>query len=382
MLLIVVAMADSIHTARWLRQFSDQNISIILFPSTPHRRIHKEIKDIINGGQVLRLELAPLMRILSLPLSLLDTVLRSKLRCHYLKYLIQRWKPQIVHGLETQHAGYLISDSITKMHKAPQFYLSIWGSDLVWFGKFAKHRKRIAQTLTKVDFLGVECLRDIELAKLYGFNGTVLPVIPASGGLNLDLIDELGPFSQPSRRKKIMVKGYSGFVGRSLTALKALESMPNDLFGFEIHIYSASFKTIRHARRLAKRTGLEIKCHKKHSLSHASVLSLFGESRFSISVSLSDGFPGSLRESMSTGCFPIESNNSCGFEWINEGNSALFVNPLVFDEVVASIKKAISDDTLVDAAAITNRSLIEDKASVSSISRLVSSYYSVNSKHE
>jgi hypothetical protein len=49
-LIFVVAMADSIHTARWLTQFADQELSIVLFPSTPHRRVHPVIKELVKNN--------------------------------------------------------------------------------------------------------------------------------------------------------------------------------------------------------------------------------------------------------------------------------------------------------------------------------------------
>jgi hypothetical protein len=296
--------------------------------------------------------------------------------------LIRKYRPQIIHGLETQHGGYLIADSITGLGQIPLIFLSIWGSDLVWFGKFKKHRRKITEILTKVDYLGIECVRDVEIAKSLGFNGKLLPIIPASGSINIESIDNLGPFMQTSRRHKIMVKGYSGFVGRSITALNALEMLSNELKSYEIHIYSASLKTMWCAQRAIREKGLNITCHKKHSLSHSAVISLFSESRLSLSVSLSDGFSGSLRESMATGCFPIESMNSCGSEWTDSGKSALFINPLEIDEIVAAIRSALTDDSLVDSAAVTNREIVEGRFSSKSVEKLLSSYYVSENRRE
>ncbi len=112
-------MADSIHTARWITQFSDQNISILLFPSTPHRRIHQGIKDLIGGNQKMQVTLAPTMRFSALPLTLSDTILRTQFRSSYLRFLIRKYHPQIIHGLETQHGGYLIANSIIGLDQIP-----------------------------------------------------------------------------------------------------------------------------------------------------------------------------------------------------------------------------------------------------------------------
>lgn len=371
----VVAMVDSIHTARWLSQFVDQDLSIVLFPSTPHRRVHPEVKALLKTSNQMQISIAPMMNVLSLPLWLIDKCLPLRIRSRLLQRLIETEKPVVLHALETQNAGYLVAQTIPHLHFLPKVFLSIWGSDLFWFQQFARHRKKIQYLLSKTDSLGTECQRDIELARFFGFSGNLLPTVPASGGLHLDVIKKLDRPKIPSQRFKIMVKGYSGFVGRSLTALEALQCLSVELAGYEIHVYSASLKTIRQARRTAKEHQLRIVCHKKHSLSHDEVISLLSEARLSISISLSDGFSGSLRESMVTGCFPIESMYSCGNEWTLEGKSALFVDPRNVSTIVKAIELALNDDDLVDSAAEINFKLAKARFSSAAVLEQVENYY-------
>jgi len=277
--------------------------------------------------------------------------------------------------METQNAGYLIAETLPQLRTVPKVYLSIWGSDLFWFQQFANHRSKIHSILSRTDALSTECKRDIELAKVFGFKGKLLPTIPASGGVNLDHVTRPGNFNLPSKRSKIMVKGYSGFVGRSLIALEALEQMSDELESYEIHVYSASMRTRWRARRIRQRSNLRIVLHKKHALTHSEVISLLGESRLSISISLSDGFPGSLREAMITGCFPIESKCSCGNEWVTAGESAVFVDPDDVSEIMSAIRTALNDDVLVDNAAKTNYGLANDGFSKASVSTGIKNYY-------
>lgn len=375
-LIFVVAMADSVHTARWLSQFADQHLLILLFPSTPHRRVHPVINDLIqNNSNNLRVRIAPGMRYLALPLWLIDRSTPLRIRSRILRYLIDVQKPTILHGMETQNAGYLIAEAIPQLRTVPKVYLSIWGSDLFWFQQFANHRSKIRGILSKTDALSTECKRDIELAKAFGFKGKLLPTIPASGGVDLDHVTRPGNFDLPSQRSKIMVKGYSGFVGRSLIALEALEQMSDELKSYEIHVYSASLRTRWRARRIQRRSDLHIVLHKKHALTHGEVITMLGESRLSISISLSDGFPGSLREAMITGCFPIESKCSCGNEWATAGKSALFVDPGDVSEIMSAIRTALNDDVLVDNAAKINYGLANDGFSKASVSTRIQNYY-------
>ena len=47
---LVVGMLDSIHVARWLGQFDDEYLDLYLFPSSPNRRLHPKLVDLIRSG--------------------------------------------------------------------------------------------------------------------------------------------------------------------------------------------------------------------------------------------------------------------------------------------------------------------------------------------
>ena len=74
--------------------------------------------------------------------------------------------------------------------------------------------------------------------------------------------------------------------------------------------------------------------------------------------------------------------NSCGSEWTDSGKSALFVNPLEIDEIVTAIRSVLTDDSLVDSAAVTNRGIVEGRISNKSIEKHLSSYYVGTTRHD
>lgn len=79
--------------------------------------------------------------------------------------------------------------------------------------------------------------RDFDIACDYGFNDINLGVFPGGGGYNLKLISS---FSVPlEKRKKILVKGYEGSLGRCITILKAFYDIKYLLEDFEIVIFGA-----------------------------------------------------------------------------------------------------------------------------------------------
>ncbi|MBC8389929.1 MAG: hypothetical protein H8E13_18030 [Actinobacteria bacterium] len=46
MRILIVAMAGSIHTARWIRQINDQGWDIHLFPTDSFTAVHPDIKNV------------------------------------------------------------------------------------------------------------------------------------------------------------------------------------------------------------------------------------------------------------------------------------------------------------------------------------------------
>jgi glycosyltransferase involved in cell wall biosynthesis len=77
----------------------------------------------------------------------------------------------------------------------------------------------------------------------------------------------------------------------------------------------------------------------------------------SIGLSISDGLSTSALEAMVMGAFPVQSNTSCLTELVNDGETALMVPAEDPVEVAAAIRRALSDDAMVDRAAEFNARL-------------------------
>jgi glycosyltransferase involved in cell wall biosynthesis len=101
------------------------------------------------------------------------------------------------------------------------------------------------------------------------------------------------------------------------------------------------------------------------------MLELFERARVHIGISLSDGVPASLLESMVTGAFPIQTNTACCDGWIIDQKSGLLVSPYL-DEVVSALAKAISDDQLVDSAMAINHQTAIEKIGKTYVSERIS----------
>ena len=352
--ILIVAMADSVHTARWIRQFDSDEIEFVLFPSTPHRRIHGLIGEHKQIKPISWLRISRFMTIGALPLGLLDLLFKNFFRSKILAREIKTFQPDIIHIMETQHSGYLAHKALKKSQNNSKIILSIWGSDLFWFQKFKRHKKKITRLLSLVHLLVTECHRDEELARKFGFIGECLHGVPASGGFDHKDFSKFLPDNPPSKRRTIAIKGYSGFVGLGPTAIRGLKSISSYIKNYEIVIYSASPYSKLVARRVKLATGLKIKVYLKHSLTPMQMQDLFLRSRVVLGMSKSDGLPATIKEAMFTGAFPVQTGTSCTSEWLKNGISTLLISPTSTLDFEEAMQRAIEDNELVDTAAQIN----------------------------
>lgn len=370
--IVIVGMLDSIHVARWLEQFREQELDFFLFPSSPHRDLHPRLKSLMSGRFRASFKTFQLVRILGLPAWLLDKVLQNRLRGFLLKRVVRKTQPSVVHVLELQNAGYLVLQGLklSLENRSFKLLLTNYGSDLFWFSRFPRHRRKLVQLLSKADFYSCECQRDVALARDLGFKGHVMPVFPNAGGFPDEAHDE--NWISAARRTSIAVKGYQGWVGRANVALDALELIADKVRELEIEIYSANRATIQRAKKLRRKTGLKVSYSPKKGLSHAQVLQLFGRAKVYVGISESDGISTSLLESMVCGAIPVQTSTACCEEWFTD--SGVRVDTISADAVAAAILAALelSKDP---SNAQKNRKTIAEKASEAKVKAAALQYY-------
>lgn len=373
---LLVAMADSVHTGRWIRQFDDDSIEFLLFPSTPHRRIHSLIKERRDKNGSARFGISKLMTFGALPLGIADLICSNFFREKLLSREIRRFKPDVIHIMETQHGGYLVDRSIKVRSKFPKIVLSIWGSDLYWFQRFPRHQSRIRSILAKVDLLVMECRRDQELAQNLGYCGKFHQVMPATGGMDTALLGRRAQIIRPKDRKVIAVKGYSGFVGLGKDAVRVIENIEDQIKDFSVTVYSAGVGTWWFSRRLRKKMGARLVIARKHTLSNSEIEHMFLNSRVALGLSLSDGLPATVKEAMCMGAFPIQTSTSCAGEWFTDGVGGLIVPTKDISAASAAVLRALRDDQLVESAMQINLDESERLFSSQRLKEIASTVYS------
>lgn len=381
--ILFVAMAESVHTTRWISQVNDLGWEIYLFPVYRYLP-HPDLRNITFFGSdpFPPANLDHSVKYVKWPSfyfyrELIEVKLlgrKSYILEKALKKVIQKIKPDLIHTLEFQHSAYLtVSAKKLIKKKFPTWIATNWGSDIFLYGRLKEHIPKIKEVLANCDYYSAECQRDVELALQMGFTGKVLPVQPNGGGYDLEFAGKLKQTGSTSSRKKILLKGYQTWAGRALNGLSALKLCKDHLNGYEIFIYMASPETQIAAELFGQETGIPVIILPKTS--HEEILRLHGQARISIGLSISDAISTSLLEAMVMGSFPIQSGTACANEWIIDGVSGFIVPPDDPQEIANSIIIALENDSLVDSAAAMNAEIAKKRLRVDIIKNQVINMY-------
>lgn len=372
MRILIVGMADSVHLAKWLSQFEASQHTFEIVSSSPHRRIHPTLRKLLEKRQNFRM--GWMSRKLSLLLWLADRFFSDTLRGLLIANAANKFKPQLVHVLEFQNAGYsyLRARSFSPRLRSTRLMLTPYGSDIFWFQQFPRHLERLKQLLGLADFFSSESKRDEDLARKHGFAGTICPRLPASGVMKMQ------PLDLDKTRNTIAVKGYQNHWGQAITALQAISEIENELKGFEIEVFSCNLSTIRFAKKLQRKTQLRLTCHKKGSLTNDEVNRIMARSIALVALSKSDGVPASLLEAMANGAIPIQSRTSCADEWLDSSGGFL----VDFDgkeQVKIALRKVLNDKSFRESAMkINHRRLLETVSTDRALKLAIQTYEMTN----
>lgn len=345
---LVVGMLDSVHLAKWLTQFKDEDIIFYLIPSSPHRRIHAGIQELVLGKQESKYWLSPVSRF-GLGFWLIDKFLGKTISALLIANAVRTFRPNFIHLIETQNAGYSYLRAISMLQGMVNIptLLTLYGSDLFWFSKFRFHRKQLKALLPKISVLSAECERDQLLASQLGFKGKFAPLMPAFGSVQFQRL-EAG-----LKRNLIVVKGYQNKWGQAAVALEAVRRLKEQLAAFEVVVYSCDKATLRIVSKLNKRENMQIRAYPKHALSNSEVIKLMSNAICFIGLSKSDGLPASTIEAIGSGAIPIQSNTSCAGAWIENGTSGYIVDYWDVNSVVKHLEEICSaPSTVVSRASV------------------------------
>jgi hypothetical protein len=285
-------MMDSIHLARWLDQFCDQEIDFFLFPSRTFRKFHPKLKLLLENEKSVAnyflLDNRKNMMIAGYAdyflFNCLSRIMPFFSRAKKLENLLKRRKFDYIHAIEIQGAGYLLTKIDSKFLETNKVIVTNWGSDIFYFRQFSDHLRSIKEVLKIADFYSAECLRDYHLARELGFVGIDLPCIPNAGGFNIDGIE--GHHAAPSTRSQILIKGYGGQFGRADIPISLLTNLSCRHPQLSFHVYSATKDTIKSIKALPREVRSKIRVTRVgNRLSQEEIFDEFRKSRIYVGCS-------------------------------------------------------------------------------------------------
>jgi len=323
---VLVCMVDSIHVARWIAHFDPTEVKFILFPSGPNRRVHPKIVEMIERGKQFdnQMTLVPFRGRLSLPLWAMDRLFNDRIRGLLLRRVLTRFEPDFVHALEFQHAGYVTIRALEDKNLKTPFIATNYGSDIYWFQRFPSHKARIQRVLDRADRYSAECNRDYSLAQEFGFTRGGLPGIPNAGGLEVDV--DILRSSARHQRDTISIKGYHGWAGQALLALRAIGASQRLRNEYRIVVFSANLITFIYAHWLRLRYKPNISIFMKGALQHDDLLAILRKTLVYVGISRTDGISTSMLEALACGATPVQTESACAVEWFDHLRQGILIN--------------------------------------------------------
>jgi glycosyltransferase involved in cell wall biosynthesis len=145
------------------------------------------------------------------------------------------------------------------------------------------------------------------------------------------------------------------------------------LTGYEVIVYSCSSKLLPIISDIQRQNEFQISYYA--DMAHDDLLEKTCSARISITNNLSDGVPNTMLEAMALGAFPIQSNTAITEGWIEDGKNGLLTNPRDINQIAEAISKALTDDRLVDDAAVLNGRLVREKLNFNTIKTQIEDLY-------
>jgi len=379
---LFVSEVSSIHAARWVNQFKGAGWDLHVFQALARRLGVNRDFDVgtIHVPSTEGLEVSPNVALRStlaahsLPARRSDSLLPPKglqwVHVLCLARLISELQPDVIHSLGMNVMWTNVCTPMLQARqllggrfKAPWVYSS-WGADLMHFPKGSPGRRRgVEDVLSAVDYYISECERDVGLARELGFRGELLGYLPAFGGVDPDTFGARRQPGPVSARKTLVLKGRDQVdgdpQGRALTALRAIELCSDVLQEYEIVIVHAGPTVRRRAAALEASNGLKI-VFPPH-MAYVDWLRVMGRSRVMMSVTVTDGLPGTLVEALALGAFPVQSDLESTREWVSHGENGFLVCADDPGGVAECLRQALTDDELVAEAAERNDELVRKR---------------------
>jgi hypothetical protein len=301
------------------------------------------------------------------------------LAAEWLARIIRQWQPSIIHTLGIKQGGefFLQVRRKFRLEGIGKWVLQTRGGSDLTISHFDPERcKQLSDVLRSCDVLICDNEVDLSIARNLGLRdeqrASIAPV-PGSGGIDVESMHQKWQGLPSTRRRIVWPKAYDSAWGKMLPSFEALKICWDEIKPCEVHMLSMNDESFMWFWTLPEE--IRESCHTYRRISRAEVLELMVTARIMLAPALTDGVPNSLYEGMAAGAFPIVSPLETIFPVVQNEQNVLFAHNLYPLEIANALKRAMTDDSLVDAAAQRNLELVRRIANRDVIRPRVIAFY-------
>ena len=296
----------------------------------------------------------------------------------WLLKIISEWKPHIVHtlGLEAAASYFVVRERLPTPTRPKWVVQTRGGSDMQLSHLDPKRNAEIAGLLRACDQMLSDNVVNFRIARQMGVRddqiSTIGPV-PGTGGIDVDALAKSWSGSTSQRRIILWPKAYECPWSKALPVFEALKLCWDAIQPCEIHMTAATEETRMHFWGLPEK--IRQAAHLSDRIPRRKALELMTSARVMLAPSLVDGTPNSMLEAMASGAFPIVSPLETIHAIVADERNVLFARNLYPDEIAAALKRAMTDDVLVDRASGENLELVRRLADRPQVRTRVLGFY-------
>jgi len=271
-----------------------------------------------------------------------------------LQSLISDLQPDLIHAMRIPYEGMLAS---LAMPTSP-LLVSVWGNDFTLHAPATRQLKKLTRkTMERANALHTDCVRDLRLAREWGFSKQKPGVVmPGAGGIQSDIFY---PVEEPQTPIIVNPRGLRAYV-RSENFFKAIPKVL--LHQPQSRFLCPAMQNQPEAEEWASRLGAGDSLKLLPLLTRGQMADTFRGSQIVLSITTHDGTPNTLLEALACGCFPIVGDIESLREWITHGENGLLVDPADPDALAKAIVRAMNDPELRSSAREHNLELILERA--------------------
>lgn len=285
-----------------------------------------------------------------------------------LRPLIERIQPDLVHAMRIPYEGMLAADAYIGI----PLLVSVWGNDFTLHAPATTGMRHYTEwTLKVANALHADCLRDVRLAKKWGFAAQKPTLVtPGNGGIRSEIFY---PAATPAEAPLVLnPRGFRAYV-RNDAFFQAIPLVLKERPDARFQCASMAGET--QALTWMRELNIEQAVTLLPPRPHAEMAALFRMAQVVVSPSTHDGTPNSLLEGMACGCFPVAGDLDSIREWVTPDKNGLLVDPSDPAALAAAILRGLNKPALRATAARENAAIIAERAEYTRNMSRVAEFY-------